>query len=802
MRFAILALLFITNVSANDCVDCVYGLEGFPRVESISEAACSDCACYTRTHEETLKSLLGERSNLVRKELKDLINKNIEHSIFKLAELDKLAKSTSNLDAVPNCSLNQIKTRVSQCTSEAGPEKLKELFGHESVDGFLTEIGQKFAAIEGGANSSSSCLSSAQLAEMKSMMVLKSGVDAFVSELKNHKAAIKQRLDAGEKYSDIIKLPEYQVLGDITANLSENPMAMPILIEEDAIKHIIANVDDFATNQGRGIDFFTKEAFSLFPKTKANASTTIKETMKTSCAQFIDSVSEIACAGDSIALIKNEDIANKILDYRPEEHKNGFDSMFVMDKSDADPIESSYVDHIYWCAADHCSKNKKAAACSNLSYKSSLNESIGNVVHESHAFDIFNESAPSFDTDSLCKLATCSGSQDQMNACYEGVRQELGDNADSILLSYDRATRNVRDSATQDSSSGTPLFTPAPFVRSEFARSFLGEFSGEPQRSAAQNVAVNSVGTNSQTGDFSSNNSSAGNVTMSSSGGRVNSLNSGAPVVTASQAFSQFMDQRFRDIASSPASFSSTPRRNSTSVASNGSSRVEREALRSLNRASDTIDELRESYRQNAFDRMERLFEQAQRQNNSVTNSVANSAVNNSNSGTNFASSGSSSSRPTQVANNSVTGITPSSGSTGVGAGSNAANAEGEEGQVGASNDTSSAGRSIASSSGGATARVTSQNGQPTLNVNVSELPRMSLSRVENDGVDTTKPFQLAVKVQERVYVVQVRPVVLGGRKMLEPVLDPLSTPLRAQILKSPLFREYRNYLINTISSS
>lgn len=801
MKLTILVLFLGFNTSiASDCVDCIYGLEGFPKVESLAEAACTDCGCYTRTHEETIKSLAPERATLVRKNLSGLIKGNIDSAVFKLAELDKFAKNTANAVAVPECSLGQIKTRISACAGEASPEKLKSLFGHESVDGFLAEIGQKFASIEGGQNASSSCLTSAQQAEMKSMLALKTSTDAFFGEIRNKKDAIKLRLDAGEKFIDIIKDGEFSVLADIVASLSNHPLAMPVLIENDAIKHLITNVDEFSSKQGKGIDFFTKDVYTLFPSAVKTANSTIKETMKVTCAKFVDSVSDIACAGDSIALINDKNIAEKILSYYPDDHKNGYDSMFVMDKSDADPIESSYVDHIYWCAADFCLKNKNAPSCSSLKYNFKVNSAVANVAFESHSFDLFNQSVPTFDTESLCKLASCSGSQDQMNACYEGVREELGEDADSILISFDRATRNFRASSSQgqsaDQNSSAPLFTSTPFVRSEFATSFLGEYSGESSTPSRQSVTVTSStgpdsASNNNRRTVSNHNTSSSNVGVSTTTGTT------APVVTASQAFSQFMDQRFSEIARSPATstFASQTRRNSTTVASNGASGVERQALRSLNRASETIDELRDSYRQSAFDRMERLFEQAKRQTNTQPSPTVAVNTNTSN------SSGFSNSRSSRVtANTNPQGAAPAlPGAPVVNNGAGVATDSSQVQQNAVQGGAASSGARSVASTPSQQPRVTTQNGQPTLNVSLGELPRVTEAVVENDGVDTALPFQLAVKVDDKVYMVQVRPAVLSGRKMLEPMLDQLSPTLRAEVLKSPLFQAYRAYLVREL---
>src|SRR5690606_20510292 len=186
MKLALLLFIFSsTALIANDCVDCIYGLEGFPKVESLSEAACSDCDCYTRTHEETIKSLNSERSSLIRKNLSGLIKGNIDLSIQNLAELDRLAKGIPDFNLGENCSLNQIKTNVAACSSDAGPEQLKGLFGHESIDAFLSEIGTKFSNAEGGDNSSNSCLSSSQLAHMKSLQVLGNLSTPLFAEIKN-----------------------------------------------------------------------------------------------------------------------------------------------------------------------------------------------------------------------------------------------------------------------------------------------------------------------------------------------------------------------------------------------------------------------------------------------------------------------------------------------------------------------------------------------------------------------------------------------------------------------------------------
>lgn len=144
--------------------------------------------------------------------------------------------------------------------------------------------------------------------------------------------------------------------------------------------------------------------------------------------------------------------------------------------------------------------------------------------------------------------------------------------------------------------------------------------------------------------------------------------------------------------------------------------------------------------------------------------------------------------------------MTPSSGESDSTAQVNAGNTS--SGRSPAAIGGANAAASAAASSASAARVVTADDGVQTLNVKASELPRITPDSVQNFGVDTNKPFNIAVKVEQETYLVQVRPAMLAGTRMLEPMLDQLTPQLRAQVLKSPLFNQYRQYLLEQLVSN
>lgn len=771
-------LILISSTSlfaTDDCVDCGNMITGFPTMSSVQEASCTDCNCYTRTHDEALNELLPERATLVKSLLKNDFVKFNSEATKSLARLDQILKSKSSA-SFKSCSLSDIKQRVSSCAGGAPTEKhLNEVFGVDSIDTYLSSLGQSFSETEGSVTGASqSCLSAKELDQINSNRIKLNIAKPLLSRMKDVKTELKAYFDSGKKLSDLdISSKDNQVIINFIADASIDPALSAIFRDEVVLKHIIDNLDAISSNDGSILDFFTSQVYTQFPSVIEHT----KAEMDDLCGSLMKSVVDLACAGDSLAFQQNGEVSKYAFEYNPGDHASGFDSMFVNDEG-RDVLNTNYVNHIYWCAGKSCQSDKSPTVCAKVPDTKMLDETLQFITDGASIDSIKTRIAPSFDASSLCKLADCTGTQEQMNACYEGVKQELGADADGILLSYSR----VQNQTTASTNTSEPA---VGFSRSEFAANFLGSYSPTPVEPSSPTPAPASQETAQ----------SAGATTTATT----TQERPARRVVTADQAFQEFMNSRFDSLADSSSSYtppavvrnSATSNSSTTSSASTGQSRREAQAIRALNQASNTIEELRDGYRQSAFDRMQRLVDQAAR--NTNTNSVATGF-----NGLGGASNSSASNGNTRRNINSNVAVIPSSGDAD------------SESQVVAGNAIS--GRSPAAISGGSNATVasaagaassarvvTADDGVQTLNVKASELPRITSDSVQNFGVDTNKPFNIAVKVEQQTYLVQVRPAMLSGTRMLEPMLDQLTPQLRAQVLKSPLFSQYRQYLLGQL---
>ncbi|MBH48761.1 MAG: hypothetical protein CME71_11385 [Halobacteriovorax sp.] len=771
--------------ATNDCVDCGNMISGFPTMSSVQEASCNDCNCYTRTHDEALNELLPERATLVKSLLKNDFVKFNREATKSLARLDQILKSqyqilkSQSTGSFKSCSLLDIKQRVSACPNGTPSEKhLTEVFGVDSIDTYLSSLGQNFAETEGSVSGTSkSCLSAKELDQVNSNRIKLNIAKPLLNRMKDAKTELKAYFDSGKKLSDLdIRSKDNQVIINFIADASIDPALSAIFRDEAVLKHIIDNLETISSSDGSILDFFTSQVYTQFPSVIEHT----KAEMDDLCGSLMNSVVELACAGDSLAFQQNGEVSKYAFEYNPSDHASGFDSMFVNDEG-RDVLNTNYVNHIYWCAGKSCQSDKSPTVCGKVPDTKMLDETLQFITDGASIDSIKTRIAPSFDANSLCKLADCSGTQEQMNACYEGVRTELGADADGILLSYSR----VQNQTTASSNSSEPA---TGFSRSEFAANFLGSYSPTPIEPASPTPAPSAA----QESQSTAANTSSAATTNERPARRV---------VTADQAFQEFMNSRFDSIASSSSNFTppSVARNNtassstSSSSTSSGQSRREAQARRALDQASNTIEELREGYRQSAFDRMQRLVDQAAR--NSTVNSSA----------TGFNGFGGSSSTTNSTAAtrrniNASASVTPSSGESDSTAQVNAGNTS--SGRSPAAIGGANAAASAAASSASAARVVTADDGVQTLNVKASELPRITPDSVQNFGVDTNKPFNIAVKVEQETYLVQVRPAMLAGTRMLEPMLDQLTPQLRAQVLKSPLFNQYRQYLLEQLVSN
>jgi hypothetical protein len=86
------------------------------------------------------------------------------------------------------------------------------------------------------------------------------------------------------------------------------------------------------------------------------------------------------------------------------------------------------------------------------------------------------------------------------------------------------------------------------------------------------------------------------------------------------------------------------------------------------------------------------------------------------------------------------------------------------------------------------------QSGKETSAITVEQLETLSPENLKSLGIDSTKPFTLRVNYNSKVYEVPVKAVVYKGNNILGPVIDPKNKDLKELLLKSPLFKSYRDY--------
>ncbi len=795
-------LLSFNLYGATDCVDCGNHIEGFPSIASLEQASCTDCKCYTETHADTIESLVGERATAAKLKLKENINNSNESLVKKLAAFNKFFQNTKGFDQtdvgseLKGCQLDQVKKSIGDCASaKDGSEHLKQVFGVDSIDKYLGNLAKTFTDEEKSVGNS--CLKNLDLSELNSKMLLMSELKAVMPLIVKHKQTILSKLgdqttllnfDPGQN-EDIIKIK------DLLIEISSISETVPVLLNSDAFKKLITDSEMFMANPGKLLSYFENDVYEQFPKTIKLALNNAKEL----CKEFISGISKVACSGDDIAFVDSAKLFNNF-NYFPADHQNGFDTLFA-DDTGLEIIESNYVSHLYWCASTSCERSEiDLPLCKKVDKAKKLKSKIQEILAEDKLNKTKEESIPSFDPNSLCKLADCQGNQTQMNACYEGVKSELGEDADAILLSYSRVSNSSGQSSTQPGANYTPAQTP-------FAQQFLGSYSSSPASVAtpSQSASAAPVPNDPSVGESSTTGSSSGNGQLSSSS---SSNSSSSRVVTANQAFQQFMNQRFDSLGSSASSYPKTQTTPNNAVStgirigSNESmSPSERRALDSMNRASETIEELRESYRSSALDRMQSLVEQAATTSRNRTFDSA--SVSNSNTASNSTVSrprtNSSTQNPNVAQTNNVSPQSIPTNTTDQTIGGINSNGQ---------NQTTN-GRGVASTQGAAgststsTPRIETNNqGQQTLNVNFTELPTISPAKVRDEGVDTTKNFNIAVRVDREVFLVEVRPTFVAGRRILEPMLDNLSSGLKAEVLKSPLFEDYRQYLLGNLVSN
>jgi hypothetical protein len=86
------------------------------------------------------------------------------------------------------------------------------------------------------------------------------------------------------------------------------------------------------------------------------------------------------------------------------------------------------------------------------------------------------------------------------------------------------------------------------------------------------------------------------------------------------------------------------------------------------------------------------------------------------------------------------------------------------------------------------------QSGKETSTLTVEELSTLSPDNLKRLGIDSSKPFTLRVNFKEKTYEVPVKSLLYKGNNILGPVIDPKNKDLKDFLMKSPLFKSYRDF--------
>lgn len=89
------------------------------------------------------------------------------------------------------------------------------------------------------------------------------------------------------------------------------------------------------------------------------------------------------------------------------------------------------------------------------------------------------------------------------------------------------------------------------------------------------------------------------------------------------------------------------------------------------------------------------------------------------------------------------------------------------------------------------------QSGVESSVISADEISNLSPDRLKKLGIDATRPFTLKVTFESKTYQVPVRNFKYKDSMILGPIMDPKEKALNAFLLKSPLFKDYMEYMYN-----
>lgn len=779
MRLLLIAPLFFSAQLAFASVPC--DVELTPSINGLEQVSCTDCNCVVSAHAESIKELQKERAKTIKKNLAPILGFNLQNALNSLKDSSvilSLSNSDKLLDkaTLSSCALDQI-SKIS-CAGAKNKSHLESLFGVSSINEVVNNLKKEFSSDDESVNA---CFSSAESKLIQTSSNVIANFSNLLEKLKGKEEKIASQIKEGKTLIEVLKEDGASFELSIIGKMVQNPVFKSILYNKNSLLELLKESQKFLSDPKELSNYIMFKAGKSLDQKLLNAS------VKQSCDELMKTVKTAICADDRVAQSYYPDESspaptlNDLTGFDPSIHDPSYDAEMaeMMDGDDKPLVESSYVGHLFWCSAKTCASKEKSDDCHKQVLSAEENQTFAGLLADTNVnreqANRRNEYRDNMKH--LCSLAECKNKpQAEQLACVDKAKEAMGDSAGTSIAALDFMT-NLETSQGSDYVPYTQLM--ANLEQSSLLEQAILGSKNTSTKSNESNVATAPSDANSQTvakatrtsNDSPNPSAIASRIQSQSrqSATRPNSANDSKPSFS-DRAFADFMSR----IPKPAVSVGEPEAKPATTEATNSA----------LAKASESIEKLRESYRKSALDRMDQMYDQiikagnnsAQASNNIIPQGVS-------------------------VASNQVRASDAGQGDFNQQQQVDAQNKQLAQGFASAGARTQSAAVNGRGTAAVKPARVTTQNGQSVLNVGVDELPTISEQAVEGDGIDTAKPFQLAVKVAKDVFFVQVRPTVLNGRKMLEPMLDGLSPSLRAEVLKSPLFADYRKYLLKELVS-
>ena len=768
MKLFVALTLFSSVLHAN--IHCEPELT--PELNGIEQVSCADCNCVVNAHSESIKSLQAERAATIKNNLAPILKFNIKAALGSLKDSSVIltsAEANQKLqeNTLKSCKLDQIADY--DCAGAKNKDHLNALFGVSSIKEVAENFKKEFKSDDEKANA---CFSSgeAQLLQTSSNVI--GSFSKWLTHLKEHKVGIESALKQGKTVADFLKEQDLTFERKLTQELTENPLFNSIVYDNEIMLEMLTKSESFLEDPKK------LSKFVIFDAGKKINEKLLNESITNSCSSLMNTVKTAICADDRVAQSYYPDgetpapTLNDLTGFDPNMHDPSYDAEMaeMMDDSSKSIVESSYVGHLFWCSAKTCATKEKSDSCHKQALSSEENETFANLMS---GFTTNSEQVNRSDfyrknLSKLCTLADCRTKPEaEQNACVEQATEAMGESAGVSIAALDFMSNIEQRSQADGYVPYTQLMANLE-KSSLLEKAILGTDSESETSSSSQTETVSNDPVVTQPSRDNAGVSQTANATTSSRA--VAPTTGRAQRAAPRESRPSFVNDAFRDF------MSRIPKPEVNTASTNEVAAVREQAQRSLNNASESIEQIRESYRQTSFDRLNDIYSKIASNSATQGPQVASDVP----TSTSFAAANS-------IGPNNI--VNPAVNET-VAQNTNAPSA----------NSNRNISSAQASTGGAATAasvpRVSARAGETVLTVDVSELPTISSSNVEADGVDLSLPFQLAVRVAQDVFYIPVRPTVVDGRKILEPLLDQVDPNMRAQVLRSPLFEDYRKYLL------